>query len=388
MLAVSKDCSNGICGANTNSSTVLIDCVGKSMNCTAQIPIYTDYLMTCSQRLETSSTAILDSDISVLIDPANVTVNGSVPSVTWDVKITDTSNVNTTLIVNCTIFAAWATRTENSESGTLDKQLVTVYDSVAAATDPSTRDSNSFNYQANCGKLAAPLCQLYILGQVMNAPWNGINTVSGFASWGLNMLSIPVLKNTTASSNQKAADLEASMRFFVEDIMRRIILSATADPDVITCTGCAFRDARGTQKGLVIAFVVIVSGAGALLMAISIAWTYTKHTVQQHINSIDIAQLPIVSKNVREQVLESLKPNDDVQFSANIGIRPDGPADEEEVPDADVAVGLASGNSRAESLTESHLRRKTFVGSLQRRSLLGVPESTNSRLSVIGSIKE
>ncbi|KAJ3353459.1 hypothetical protein HDU83_006741 [Entophlyctis luteolus] len=365
MLAVSKDCPNGVCGSATNSTTPLIDCKVGFANCTAQIPVYTDYYMSCIKTLVPSESDSLDSDISVLVDPASITVDGQVPSVIWNATIKDTANTTVSMNVLCTVLAAWSTRTENSELGTLDKELVTVYDSVSAATNPLIKDANSFNYQANCGKLAAPICQLYILGLVMNAPWNGINSVSGFANWGLNMLAIPVLQNTSATSLEKLAILEACMRFFVEDITKRVILSATASPDALTCTGCAFREARGTRKDLVLTFVGVISGFGFLLMLISVIWTFTKRTSIEFINAIDIAQLPLVSRNVRKQVLESLKPDEDVQFKAKIGILSDVVVEDEiEMAHISEDAGISSQNSWSSD------KRKSFMGGLERRSLL------------------
>ncbi|KAJ3087857.1 hypothetical protein HK100_008220, partial [Physocladia obscura] len=336
--------------------------------------VYSDYYMSCTRDLSyvPSNSTSLMAQVDVLIDPRTIFVNNSVPSVTWDVTFVP-PGLNTTggthvaaLNVACTVYAAWTNRLENSLLGTWETEYIEIYDTIQEATNPSNKNSFSFNDQKNCGNLTAALCQLYFLGSVMNSPWSGTSTVVGLEPWGLSMLSLPTFANSQNTSIQDMlANLETYMRFFVETATKAMILDELKPSVNDTCVDCAFRDARGAQKVNVMLFVGFISGIGMLMMLISIVMTYTTGISLQYINCIDIAQMPVVSDSVRSHVVESLKPKSEVQYTEKIGYPRPEPG---ETFDQNVTIDNA----------------EVWVGSLQRRSQL----PSTIRLSWIGEGKQ
>ncbi|KAJ3075784.1 hypothetical protein HDU98_006875 [Podochytrium sp. JEL0797] len=214
VLNVAKDCSLGICGGLFNGLTSLLTCSDHhATNCTHTVTIQSDYDMSCTPSfLQPNWTTLpLNSDI-IPFDPTDSTAT---PSIQWSMFL---QLKNTPIQVTCTIYAAQSLRTENSLTGTTNKLTLHVYNQPPSkiTTDPSLHP------QSKCQNLPSPLCMLFLVGNVMNAPWSGTSQTAvqnNTAGWGLNTLTIPIRESSSTDARTVASNLETYMRFCIESVV-------------------------------------------------------------------------------------------------------------------------------------------------------------------------
>ncbi|KAJ3074622.1 hypothetical protein HDU98_010713 [Podochytrium sp. JEL0797] len=325
MLTVANDCVNGVCGAKSISPSPLITCADANATaCTHAVPIYTDYDVQCVSTVSATpaGTQPFHCEIDPFTPPLSMGKYTTIPNVQWNVYMKQPDS-KTLLHVNCTLYAARSIRVENSVTGTVEIRDRVVYNALPMSQYAGSTFDPAFVTQQNCSNLPAPLCMLFLVGQVLNAPWSGTSQdkrQNDTAGWGLSTLTIPIRKTGMQSVQAVARDLETYMKFFFETVVKRMMAVHDEGASVRdTCVECAFMPASVTQKSRLLAFVICVNTFGAALMIASIVMGFKTGVAYESFTAVEVARLPVQSGDVKSAVERSIG-DEGVQFEVGIEV--------------------------------------------------------------------
>ncbi|KAJ3067531.1 hypothetical protein HDU99_003456, partial [Rhizoclosmatium hyalinum] len=251
--------STGSCGSRElNSTATLVNCIHGELECTYKMDVFADYSMNCSYIPPTTAAKgrLLTKQVESRLDLPTIRTGvlpvqySGPPILTWSIIETSTflnDNNSTSATMKCSIYAAWAQRTESSTQGTMSKNVIHTYDSFSTSRScvgqgngcpqdtyvlnvPTQPGAFVSTASTSCLGVATPFCMLQLIQigltglgtSANNADTRNINSNFYFLTT-ITDPSTTMIPQDISYNKLMADRFQQEMRFTVERMYKQLL---------------------------------------------------------------------------------------------------------------------------------------------------------------------
>ncbi|ORY27059.1 hypothetical protein BCR33DRAFT_794019 [Rhizoclosmatium globosum] len=251
-----------------DSTATLVNCINGELDCTYKMDVFADYFMNCSYIPPATAAKgrLLTKQVESRLDLPTIRTGvlpvqySGPPILTWSIIETSTflnDNNSTSATMKCSIYTAWAQRTESSTQGTMSKNVIHTYDSF------STSHAFVSTASTSCLGVATPFCMLQLIQigltglgtSANNADTRNINSNFYFLTT-ITDPSTTMIPQDISNNKLMAYRFQQEMRFTVERMYKQLLSVSLRNETAQVCTSCTVQTTQWVANK--IAFMVVV----------------------------------------------------------------------------------------------------------------------------------